>query len=83
MNVENRKEGKFKKNLYHISENRYHIKKTISQTINRYHKQIFQMIGDAHILRILSQNKGEIENSKRMGGLRNVSRYMIKHKSAI
>ena len=83
MNVENRKEGKYKKKCIIFQKTDITLKKTISQIINRYHKQIFKMIGDAHILRILSQNKGEIENSKRMGGLRNVSRYMIKHKSAI
>ena len=32
------------------------------------------------MLRILSQKKGEIKNSKNMGGDRNVSRYRIKHK---
>ena len=38
----------------------------------------FKMIGDAHFTHFI-QEKGKIENSKTMEGLKNVSRCRIKH----
>ena len=54
----------FQKTKYHISKNGYNIPK---------HGHHTPKISATHILHILSQKKASIENSKNLGGLRNVS----------
>ena len=58
------------------------LQKTVKKTVSQFKKPVlhFKMIDDAHLL-LLIEKKGE--NSKRMAGLRNVSRYRIKHKISV